>query len=50
MLWVNQICAIAVVQRHTERIIGCVRISDVFHLLDNDEIFKNRKYVLHIHT
>ncbi|KAK1352203.1 SNF1-related protein kinase regulatory subunit gamma-1 like [Heracleum sosnowskyi] len=45
MLWVNRICAVAVVQRQTERIIGCVRISDVYHLLDNDDIFNNRKTV-----
>ncbi|KAL8096947.1 hypothetical protein AgCh_030142 [Apium graveolens] len=45
MLWVNRICAVAVVQRQTERIIGCVRISDVYHLLNNDDIFNNRKIV-----
>ncbi|WOH03642.1 hypothetical protein DCAR_0623041 [Daucus carota subsp. sativus] len=45
MLWVNRICAVAVVQRQTESIIGCVRTSDVYHLLDYEDIFNNRKTV-----
>lgn len=43
ILWETRICTVAVVQRETERVIGCVRTSDVYHLLDNEHLFNNRK-------
>ncbi|KAL8189152.1 hypothetical protein R6Q57_028718 [Mikania cordata] len=42
MLWKNKVCAIAVVERKTEKLIGCVRASDIRHLLDDDHIFCER--------
>ncbi|KAA8536091.1 hypothetical protein F0562_028569 [Nyssa sinensis] len=43
ILWENRIGAVAVVRRETERLIGCVTRSDLHLLLDNDDIFNNRK-------
>ncbi|XAR59562.1 hypothetical protein NMG60_11015441 [Bertholletia excelsa] len=42
-LWENQVGAVAVVERETKRVIGCVRSSDLHLLLDNDDLFDNRK-------
>ncbi|GJT74424.1 SNF1-related protein kinase regulatory subunit gamma-1-like protein [Tanacetum coccineum] len=42
-LWKNKVCAIAVVQRQTEKLIGCVRFSDVHRLLNDDHIFATRE-------
>ncbi|XP_057966211.1 uncharacterized protein LOC131156499 [Malania oleifera] len=42
ILWESQISAVAVVNRETNRLTGCVRSSDV-HLLDNGHLFHNRK-------
>ncbi|XP_071715031.1 SNF1-related protein kinase regulatory subunit gamma-1-like [Rutidosis leptorrhynchoides] len=43
ILWMNKVCAIAVVHRQTQKLIGCVRVSDVHHLLDDDHIFTDRE-------
>ncbi|KAK9286870.1 hypothetical protein L1049_015276 [Liquidambar formosana] len=43
IIWNDQIDAIAVVDRGTERAIGCVRSTDIHLLLDNDSLFHNRK-------
>ncbi|PSS19144.1 SNF1-related protein kinase regulatory subunit gamma-1 like [Actinidia chinensis var. chinensis] len=43
VLWENQIGAVAVVQRETKRLIGCVRNSDLHLLLDNNDLFNNRR-------
>lgn len=46
ILWKNKVCATAVVKRQTQKLIGCVRVSDIYRLLDDDCIFTNREYVL----
>ncbi|KAK8529936.1 hypothetical protein V6N12_060706 [Hibiscus sabdariffa] len=43
ILFKSRIGAIAVVDRQTRRLIGCVRNSDVYHLMENDKIFHDRK-------
>ncbi|PWA99043.1 CBS domain-containing protein [Artemisia annua] len=43
ILWKNKVCAVAVVQRQTQKLIGCVRFSDVHHLLNDDHIFSTRE-------
>ncbi|KAK1416630.1 hypothetical protein QVD17_25745 [Tagetes erecta] len=43
MLWNNKVCAIAVVEREMEKLIGCVRVCDIHHLLDDDHIFTERE-------
>ncbi|KAK9078117.1 hypothetical protein SSX86_002174 [Deinandra increscens subsp. villosa] len=43
ILWNNKVCAIAVVDRQTEKLIGCVRVGDIHHLLDDDRIFSERE-------
>ncbi|KAL7263668.1 hypothetical protein ACSBR1_001765 [Camellia fascicularis] len=43
VLWENQIGVVAVVQRETKRLIGYVRNSDLHLLLDNNDLFNNRK-------
>lgn len=43
ILWTNKVCAIAVVHRQTEKLIGCVRVSDIHRLLDDDHIFTDRE-------
>ncbi|MED6204337.1 hypothetical protein PIB30_008152 [Stylosanthes scabra] len=43
LLWENHnTCAVAVVHQHTNKIMGNVRKTDVYHLLKNDEILRNR--------
>ncbi|KAJ9537798.1 hypothetical protein OSB04_030531 [Centaurea solstitialis] len=43
ILWKEKVCAVAVVQRQTEKLIGCVRVSDIHRLLDDDRIFTDRE-------
>ncbi|KAG5547899.1 hypothetical protein RHGRI_013547 [Rhododendron griersonianum] len=43
ILWQSQMGAVAVVERETKRIIGCVRNIDLHLLLDNIDLFNNRK-------
>ncbi|XP_021989312.1 SNF1-related protein kinase regulatory subunit gamma-1 isoform X2 [Helianthus annuus] len=43
ILWNNKVCAIAVVERQTQKLIGCVRVSDIHRLLDDDRIFTERE-------
>ncbi|KAM0012850.1 putative CBS domain-containing protein [Helianthus debilis subsp. tardiflorus] len=43
ILWNNKVCAIAVVERQTQKLIGCVRVSDIHRLLDDDHIFTERE-------
>nr|XP_043626480.1 SNF1-related protein kinase regulatory subunit gamma-1-like [Erigeron canadensis] len=55
MLWTNKVCAIAVEQRHTQKLIGCLRYSDVHRLLDDDSIFSVKEdtsieQFIHRHT
>ncbi|XP_059654881.1 SNF1-related protein kinase regulatory subunit gamma-1-like [Cornus florida] len=45
ILWKKRIGAVAVVERETNRLIGCVRSTDLHLLLDNDDLFSNRKSV-----
>ncbi|XP_057955728.1 SNF1-related protein kinase regulatory subunit gamma-1-like [Malania oleifera] len=45
ILWESQISAVAVVNRETNRLTGCVRSSDVHLLLDNGHLFHNRKSI-----
>ncbi|XP_054787871.1 SNF1-related protein kinase regulatory subunit gamma-1-like [Prosopis cineraria] len=43
VLWENRTCTVAVVDRQTKKLIGCVRNSDIYHLVENDDLFRNRK-------
>lgn len=43
VLWEKRVDAVAVVDRGTGRLIGSIRRSDVYLLLDNDDLFFNRK-------
>lgn len=43
ILWQSQMGAVAVVERETKRLIGCVRNIDLHLLLDNSDHFNNRK-------
>ncbi|KAE9448576.1 hypothetical protein C3L33_19529, partial [Rhododendron williamsianum] len=43
ILWQSQMGAVAVVERETKRLIGCVRNIDLHLLLDNIDLFNNRK-------
>ncbi|CAL1384930.1 unnamed protein product [Linum trigynum] len=45
LLWGTQIGVIAVVNRTNETIIGCIRNSDAYLLLENDDLFRNRKTI-----
>ncbi|XP_012067247.2 SNF1-related protein kinase regulatory subunit gamma-1 [Jatropha curcas] len=45
ILWESRIVAIAVINRETEKIIGCFSNSDVYLLLENDELLDNRKKI-----
>ncbi|CAI0377539.1 unnamed protein product [Linum tenue] len=45
LLWGTQIGVIAVVSRANEKVIGCIRNSDVYLLLENDDLFSNRKSI-----
>ncbi|CAL1353542.1 unnamed protein product [Linum trigynum] len=45
LLWGTQIGVIAVVSRANEKVIGCIRNSDVYILLENDDLFSNRKSI-----
>lgn len=43
ILWQSQMGAVAVVERETKRLIGCMRNIDLHLLLDNIDLFNNRK-------
>ncbi|KAI3674435.1 hypothetical protein L2E82_52259 [Cichorium intybus] len=43
ILWKKKVCAVAVVKRQTEKLIGCVRISDIHRLLSDDRMFTDRE-------
>nr|KAJ0207832.1 hypothetical protein LSAT_V11C500271810 [Lactuca sativa] len=43
VLWKKKVCAVAVVKRQTEKLIGCVRVSDIHRLLADDRIFTDRE-------
>ncbi|XP_076924606.1 SNF1-related protein kinase regulatory subunit gamma-1-like [Bidens hawaiensis] len=43
VLWNSKVCAIAVVDRQMDKLIGCIRLSDIHHLLDDDHIFNERE-------
>lgn len=43
ILFKSQIGAIAVIDRQTQRLIGRVTSSDVYLLMENDNLFHNRK-------
>ncbi|XP_021285841.1 SNF1-related protein kinase regulatory subunit gamma-1-like [Herrania umbratica] len=45
ILFKSQIGAIAVIDRQTQRLVGSVRSSDVYLLMENDNLFHNRKVV-----
>ncbi|KAE9609486.1 hypothetical protein Lal_00019991 [Lupinus albus] len=42
VLWQNQTCAVAVLDQQTKKVIGNVRNSDVYHLVNNDDLLRNR--------
>ncbi|CAL0318942.1 unnamed protein product [Lupinus luteus] len=42
VLWQNQTCAVAVLDQQTKKLIGNVRNSDVYHLVNNDDLLRNR--------
>ncbi|XWS62769.1 hypothetical protein CRYUN_Cryun06bG0039200 [Craigia yunnanensis] len=55
ILFKSQIGAIAVIDRQTRRLMGSVRSSDVYLLMENDNLFHNRKVVtleefIHVET
>ncbi|CAK7329672.1 unnamed protein product [Dovyalis caffra] len=43
ILWESQIGVVAVVNRENKKVIGCIRNSDVYLLLENDELLSRRK-------
>lgn len=43
LLWQNQTCVVAVVDRQTKKIIGNVRNSDIYNLVKNGDLLRNRK-------
>ncbi|OMO74326.1 Cystathionine beta-synthase, core [Corchorus capsularis] len=43
ILFKSQIGAIAVISKQTQRLIGSVRSSDVYLLMENDKLFQNRE-------
>ncbi|KAL2346119.1 hypothetical protein Fmac_000119 [Flemingia macrophylla] len=42
LLWQNQNCAVGVVDRQTKKLLGNVRNGDVYNLVKNNEILRNR--------
>ncbi|TKY75404.1 SNF1-related protein kinase regulatory subunit gamma-1 [Spatholobus suberectus] len=42
LLWQNQTCAVAVVDGQTKRLLGNVRNSDVYNLVKNNDLLRNR--------
>ena len=42
MLWQNQTCPVAVVDRQTKKLLGNVRNSDVYNLVKINELLRNR--------
>ncbi|CAK8569259.1 unnamed protein product [Lathyrus sativus] len=45
LLWQNQICTVAVVDRQTKKLIGNVRNSDIYNLVKNKDLLRNRRIV-----
>ncbi|MBA0712061.1 hypothetical protein Golax_011186, partial [Gossypium laxum] len=45
VLFKSQTGAVAVINRQTRMLIGSVRNGDVYHLMENDKIFRDRKVV-----
>lgn len=43
ILFKSHISAIAVIDRQTQRLMGSVRNNDVYLLMENDNLFHNRK-------
>ncbi|XP_058782965.1 SNF1-related protein kinase regulatory subunit gamma-1-like [Vicia villosa] len=43
LLWQNQTCAVAVVDRQTKKLVGNLRNSDIYNLVKKDELFRNRR-------
>lgn len=43
ILWEKQIGAVAVTDRGSKRLIGCLRNSDTYLLLEKEDLFQNRK-------
>ncbi|KAI5402449.1 hypothetical protein KIW84_050171 [Lathyrus oleraceus] len=43
LLWQNQSCAVAVVDRQTKKLIGNVRNTDIYNLVKNDDLLRNRR-------
>ncbi|KAF2301864.1 hypothetical protein GH714_030009 [Hevea brasiliensis] len=43
ILWESRIGSVAVVNRETKKLIGCLRNSDVYLLLENNELFNDRR-------
>ncbi|XP_058782956.1 SNF1-related protein kinase regulatory subunit gamma-1-like [Vicia villosa] len=43
LLWQNQTCAVAVVDRQTKKLIGNVRNSDIYNLVKNNDLLRNRR-------
>jgi len=43
LLWQNQTSAVAVVDRQTKKLSGNVRNSDIYNLVKNDDLLRNRK-------
>ncbi|XP_020210578.1 SNF1-related protein kinase regulatory subunit gamma-1-like [Cajanus cajan] len=55
LLWQNQTCAVAVVDRMTKKLLGNVRNGDVYNLVKNNDILRNRTILtveefIHIET
>ncbi|KHN33747.1 SNF1-related protein kinase regulatory subunit gamma-1 [Glycine soja] len=55
MLWQNQTCPVAVVDRQTKKLLGNVRNSDVYNLVKINELLRNRAILtveefIHIET
>ncbi|KAA0045565.1 SNF1-related protein kinase regulatory subunit gamma-1-like [Cucumis melo var. makuwa] len=45
ILWNKQIGAVAVTDRGSKRLIGCLRNSDAYLLLEKEDLFQNRKRI-----
>ncbi|KAF7810878.1 SNF1-related protein kinase regulatory subunit gamma-1-like [Senna tora] len=43
LLWKKRTCAVAVLDPQSKKLIGSVRYRDVYHLVENDDLFRNRK-------
>ncbi|XP_028767878.1 SNF1-related protein kinase regulatory subunit gamma-1-like [Neltuma alba] len=43
ILWETRAWTVAVVDRQSKKLIGCVRNIDIYHLVENDDLFRNIK-------